>query len=248
MRKRSGFTLIELLVVIAIIALLIGILLPALGNARHTARAMVDLSNLRQMEIAHTMYTEDFHGQLIQANLAHGGVTHGDIDPWFETLREYYSSEFIVHSPLDRSIHWGPYPDGEPIPGAPTEQRRVTSYGINNFLDTTTVPWGPNFLIPYKGYKMNGIQRPSSVVHFLHMAQEGEFAGADHPHIENWFDHPSPPFKAQQQVQINAVRGDPGTYSAESNWGFLDGHAELLSFEKVFTDIETNRFDPDANP
>ncbi|MGV6814012.1 MAG: hypothetical protein ACWA5W_03265, partial [Phycisphaerales bacterium] len=62
------------------------------------------------------------------------------------------------------------------------------------------------------------------------------------------FDHPSPPFKAQQQVQINAVRGDPGTYSAESNWGFLDGHAELLSFEKVFTDIETNRFDPDANP
>ncbi len=248
MRNQSGFTLIELLVVIAIIALLIGLLLPALGTARKSATALVDLSNMRQMEIAHTMYAEDNDGLLIRANLAHNGVTHGDFDPWFVTLREYYGTKLVARSPLDRSSHWGPYPEGDPVPGAPPEQRRVTSYGINNFLDTSTVPWGPNFQTPYIGYKMHSVSRPSSVIHFLHMAQTGEYAAADHPHVESWINHPSPPFRAQQQSQINAVSGEPGTNNAKSNWGFLDGHAATLHFSEVLTDIENNLFDPNANP
>ncbi|MEO0512372.1 MAG: prepilin-type N-terminal cleavage/methylation domain-containing protein [Planctomycetota bacterium] len=56
---RRGFTLIELLVVIAIIALLIGILLPALGRAREAAQKSVDLANCRSMSVAMTLYAND---------------------------------------------------------------------------------------------------------------------------------------------------------------------------------------------
>jgi len=59
-----GFTLIELLVVVAIIALLISILLPSLARARESARAVMCLSNLKQIGLATVMYTTEYKGQL----------------------------------------------------------------------------------------------------------------------------------------------------------------------------------------
>ncbi len=58
----KSFTLIELLVVIAIIAVLVSILLPALNNARHRAKEVSCLSNLRQVRTAVEMYTREYNG------------------------------------------------------------------------------------------------------------------------------------------------------------------------------------------
>lgn len=65
-RSRSGFTLVELLVVIAIIALLIGILLPALRAARQQARVGACGSRLNQLGVGLGLYMSDFDRMLPQ--------------------------------------------------------------------------------------------------------------------------------------------------------------------------------------
>lgn len=64
MYRQKAFTLIELLVVISIIALLVGILLPALGAARKSAQSVVCLSNVRQMGVALGAFVTDHDGKL----------------------------------------------------------------------------------------------------------------------------------------------------------------------------------------
>ncbi len=69
-----GFTLIELLVVISIIAMLISLLLPALGKSRETARNSLCMSNLRQHGIGTTTYSTDFKNEIPQFPGSHWGA------------------------------------------------------------------------------------------------------------------------------------------------------------------------------
>src|SRR5687768_15292607 len=61
--NKRGFTLIELLVVISIIAVLIGLLLPAIGKARDASKVTVSLSNLQNFGKAHATYSSEWNGR-----------------------------------------------------------------------------------------------------------------------------------------------------------------------------------------
>jgi len=95
MLKHRGFTLIELLVVIAVIAVLMGILMPALRAARELARGANCLANQRSLVLAYVMYADDNDSRLVR-----GHVNQTDLD-----------SPMWVLPPIDES---GAYISGTP--------------------------------------------------------------------------------------------------------------------------------------
>lgn len=116
--KPRAFTLIELLVVVSIIALLVSILLPSLGKARESAKAVVCKTQLRQFGIALSMYAEDNNNSfLIHEWLAPPyvsdpppdmGYWFGRISPYIDVEQETHHTSILMRCPSGQSIKdWG---------------------------------------------------------------------------------------------------------------------------------------------
>ncbi|MCA9279685.1 MAG: prepilin-type N-terminal cleavage/methylation domain-containing protein [Phycisphaeraceae bacterium] len=192
MGTRRAFTLIELLVVIAIISILIGILLPAMGAARHAARVTVCATKLQQMGIGLAMYWNDYERMMPQVLVDVGAGVPKPVGALFGgkkgTLPAFGINEFgAERRPLNQYLmnrdvpkddetgvveleeYHSPLDSGANVPGVgPVESMYDllgSSYTINDHaLDT--VPYVDTIptLVPDFGGRMPRIAQPSRTI------------------------------------------------------------------------------------
>ncbi len=100
MKQRRGFTLIELLVVIAIIAILAAILFPVFQKVRENARRTSCLSNMKQIGLGVTQYTQDADEQEPNGQYPYNPCGKG----WAGQIYPYVKSIAVFHCPDDASV------------------------------------------------------------------------------------------------------------------------------------------------
>jgi prepilin-type N-terminal cleavage/methylation domain-containing protein len=141
---KKGFTLIELLVVIAIIAVLMGILMPALQRVKRQAQSVICRSNLKQWGLVFTLYAHD-NNESFPQSVAGNGVNARDAWILGATL-PYYKEMEMRMCPTSRASNrepaeglrggtftdWGPFP---PSPGGSEwwDAFATGSYGFNEW-------------------------------------------------------------------------------------------------------------------
>jgi len=148
---KRGFTLIELLVVIAIIAILAAILFPVFAQAREKARAISCLSNLKQIGLAVTMYTQDY-----DETEPNGYNKWGSENGWACQVFPYVKSVGAFACPDDSSVG-----------NASVGEVKSTSYGLNSNFGIN--PWPAPATVPM-GVGLSTFGSPAKTVMLFEVA------------------------------------------------------------------------------
>ena len=240
MRKRTSFTLIELLVVVAIIAVLIAMLLPALGAARDKARTTSCLSNLKQLGMTIQFYVGDNNDTFPYTS--HGGGKDGYV--WFvEGFFKYLPApnkgvQTTYICPSDPHLFYPNYPF------APTKIHVDTnlgvyvdgylSYGLNAHL----CPYLFNVaqtLWPARFYRLSQVATPSStcIIGESNESFVSEWVGS------HWEPHHGKTMhlKNNDSEKISSLSGYAGyildesiAYKSQINIAYTDGHARTYDW------------------
>ena len=200
---KKYFTLIELLVVIAIIAILAGMLLPALNNARASATMTACQNNIRQVGMANTQYLGDNNDQMPCAIVSGWGAPQ-----WFVRLNDYVNDKKVF---TECRLKLKPVSGQEPTPENYFTYSRV-SYGAN--IKIIRVDFKNSAPDPVR---MNEVLMPSRKIFFGDAAAQNETPKGSPLAINFGGGTHFPSFRHQRKA--NYVMGDGHVTTGKEIYG-----------------------------